>query len=455
MTSVLTSQAPATEATQPVLPVIEKNFAVRDGELLIGDVSVEELAWTYGTPLFVYDAKIIEKRLHELQTAFSSRVDVFYSMKANPNREILRQLIQLGCGIEIASGGELIQALHAGCNPSRILFAGPGKTNAELHAAIEAGIREIHVESIGEAKRLDDLARTADRIVRIALRINPAESVQGGAMRMGGKPTPFGIDEEQLDDALETIQELEHLEISGIHLFTGTQILDHEILLSQYRKAIEIAQRVASFLNRPIETIDFGGGLGIPCFERETPLDLERFRSEFTELLDEIDADPLLARTDLLIEPGRFLVAESGIYLTSVTDVKQSRGKTFVVLDGGMNHHLAASGNLGQTIKRNFPTAIVNHLDQPTGLTADLVGPLCTPLDTLGRNVNLPELAPGDLAAVFLAGAYGRTSSPHGFLSHLTPPEVLVREGEHQLIRRRGMCDDFLADQRVLAFQWH
>jgi diaminopimelate decarboxylase len=235
-------------------------------------------------------------------------------------------------------------------------------------------------------------------------------------------------------------------EFLGIHLFSGTQILQHRVLVRQYQRGVDIARRASHITGRPIQVIDFGGGLGIPYFENDTALDLDALGRELPELVKVVDGIPELRDARLVLEPGRFLVGEAGIYVTRVTDVKTSRGRTFVITDGGMNHHLAASGNLGQVIRRNFPLAIVNKLTQSEITRVHVVGPLCTPLDVLGRDVSVPTVAVGDLVGVFQSGAYARSASPLGFLSHATPPEVLVRDGAVTLIRRRGRRDDLLRD---------
>ena len=268
-------------------------------------------------------------------------------------------------------------------------------------------------------------------------------------MRMGGRPAAFGVDEEELIEAVDALSSLDWLEFRGIHLFAGTQILDYRILAAQYRKGIEIARRAATHLKENIHTLDFGGGLGIPYFPHEQELDTRMLRSQLDALCDSLDGDPLFAGTRFLVEPGRYLVGESGLYVARVVDIKSSRGKKFLILDGGMNHHLAASGNLGQTIKRNYPIGSVNKLDQPAEVTYEVVGPLCTPLDVLARSAVLPSLEVGDLVAIFQSGAYARSASPLGFLSHPTPPEVWVDGGRHRLIRRRGEIADYFRDQPI------
>lgn len=418
--------------------LIQQYFGSDHGELLVGGLPVRQLATQFGTPLFVYDRQTIDRKLSLLRHALPSRFAIFYSVKANPCPVILRHVVSRGCGLEIASAGEYELALSSGCDTGKIVFAGPGKTEAELEQVLAKGIGEIHAESLRELERIGRISRRMGIRARVAVRVNPTEEAQGGAMRMGGKPAPFGVDEEQLDTVLDQISADQHLEFRGIHLYTGTQILDHTILLGQYRKGLQIAKRVAERFHRSIPTLDFGGGLGVPYFIQERALDIAGFRDGVAALMREIDGNPAFADTQLLVEPGRYLVAEAGIYVARVTDVKVSRGKKYLIVDGGMNHHLAASGNLGQTIKRNYPMAILHRLDESQREAVDVVGPLCTPLDTLGRAVELPPAAIGDLIGIFQSGAYARTASPLGFLSHPSPPEVWVDGGQACLATPRG-----------------
>ena len=249
-----------------------------------------------------------------------------------------------------------------------------------------------------------------------------------------------------MSEVIEQIACDPHLELRGIHLFTGTQILDQDVLIRQYRKGIEIALDVARKLGHPLQVVDFGGGLGIPYFAGEEELNLNLLRRELDTLMGEVREEPLFFGTRFVLEPGRYLVGEAGIYVTRIVDVKVSRGKKFLILDGGMNHHLAASGNLGQVIKKNFPIAILNKLGREPSERVDVVGPLCTPLDVLARGADLPIAEVGDLIGIFQSGAYARSASPLGFLSHPTPAEVLVENGEMRLIRRRGNFRDLVAD---------
>jgi len=422
------------------------SYSSVDQVLQIGGIPIGTIVASHGTPLFLYDGAVLDQKWGLVRKTFPPEFDVSYSVKANPNPVILRWFLSKGCGLEIASSGEFHLALKAGCPPEKILFAGPGKTEADLELVLTHGIGEIHVESSLELERISAISRRLGINARIAIRVNPSEEAQGGAMRMGGKAVPFGIDEEKLDSVIERVVFDPALEFRGIHLFSGTQILDHMVLARQFRKGIEIALGVARRLERPLHTVDFGGGLGIPYFPGEAELDMESLHRGIEALMREVRREPLFSGTRFMLEPGRYLVGEAGIYVARVIDVKVSRGKKFLILDGGMNHHLAASGNLGQVIKRNFPIAILNKMGEKPCETVDVVGPLCTPLDVLARQVDLPSVEVGDMVGVFQSGAYARTASPLGFLSHLSPAEVLVENGQVRLIRRRGTYRDLLAD---------
>lgn len=406
--------------------IVAENFAVQGCELAVGGVAVGTLAAMHGTPLFVYDGALVRRTWRRLVAAVAGFAEVYYSIKANPHVGVVRLLIAEGAGLEIASNGELRRAIAAGAAPERMLFAGPGKGVDELAAAIRAGIGEIHVESFEEARHIDEIARASSRRVPVAIRVNPVASAQGGAMRMGGKPTAFGFDEEDLAEVAARLSAFEGLDIRGVHLFAGTQILDADVLTGQWRHGLAVAGRLAALIGRPLETIDLGGGLGVPYHDGDATLDLDAVRDAVPALAAIKAADPLLAGARVLIEPGRYLVAAAGVYVVRVRAVKVSRGQRFIVTDGGMHHHLAASGNLGQVIKRDFPIVAASRMSAQATAPATIVGPLCTPLDTIGRQTQMPELREGDLIAVLQSGAYGPTASPVYFLSQPAATEVLV-----------------------------
>jgi diaminopimelate decarboxylase len=418
--------------------LIAENFS-RDasGVLRVGGLPLTELAKEFGTPLFVYDADTMRRTYRALCAALAGFAEVDFSVKANPNPAVIRVFSQEGAGAEIASGAEFDAAIRAGVPPDEILFAGPGKGAADLDRVIGGGIGEIHLENREEIARVAAAAERHGVHVRVALRINPGATAQGGAMRMGGKPSPFGFDEEDIEAAIDTVEAAPRLRLVGLHLFAGTQGLKADTLLGQWAYGLGLAARIANRIGRSLETIDLGGGLGIPYFSGDTALDLGAIRAGLPDLIATLRADPRLASARVVLEPGRYLTGPAGVYVARVLAVKESRGSRFVITDGGMHHHLAASGNLGQIVKRDFPLAAVTDAGGERAATA-VVGPLCTPLDMLARAAPLPPLAEGDLVAVLQSGAYGLTASPTGFLSHPTPAEVLVEGGEAREIRARG-----------------
>jgi diaminopimelate decarboxylase len=420
-------------------------FGVAGGVLTVGGRSVADLVARHGSPLYVYDGAMIATRWRALQAAVEGFARVYYSIKANPNPAVARLLAGLGAGLEVASGGELAIALGAGAPADRILFAGPGKTEAELAAAVAAGCGEVHLETFEEMALLGAIARRAGRDVAVALRINPRAEAQGGAMRMGGKPAPFGFDEETLDEVLARLAAEPRLHLTGIHLFAGTQILQAGVLIAQWRHGLSLAADVARRLGRPLQRIDLGGGLGIPYHQGDATLDLAEIAFGAAALAAERARQPLLADAEVVLEPGRYLVGPAGVYLMRVLAVKVSRGQRFVICDGGMHHHLAASGNLGQVIKRDYPVLAATRMADGARTPASVVGPLCTPLDTLARNTALPPVAAGDIVAVLQSGAYGLSASPVGFLGHPTPAELLVHGGEETVVRPRGDATGALA----------
>ncbi|MCO5151077.1 MULTISPECIES: type III PLP-dependent enzyme [unclassified Shinella] len=423
---------PAVKMTRHGYPLATELFEVRGDDLHVGELSVREIVSQMGSPAYIYDGAVMRRAYRRLAAVLDGFAAIYYSAKANPARSVIRLFIEEGAGVEIASIGEYHAAIAAGAKPERILFAGPGKRHAELAAVIDGGIGEIHIEGHDEIARL----RAIGRPVRASLRINPVPAVQVGAMRMGGKATAFGFDEEDLDAAIAAVLAVPNIELVGIHVYGGTQILDAAALIESWRHAITLAARVARTSGRPLATIDLGGGLGIPYYDGDRPLDLDAVAAAIPDLMALIRSEPLLAGARAIVEPGRFLVGTAGLYVSEINAVKTSRGVRFLVLEGGMNHHLAASGNLGQVIKRNYPVVAPAHMAAGPDLPATVVGPLCTPLDTLARDTGLPALAAGDLVAVLQSGAYGLTASPGHFLSHPAPAEALVENGRIERIAR-------------------
>ena len=372
------------------------------------------------TPLFVYDFAAVARRVARFRAAFGG-VDLHYAIKANPFAPLLAAMAPLVDGFDVASAGELARV--AGLKRGHaISFAGPGKRRDEIEAAIRAGIT-INLESEGEAARAIAIGDRLGLVPRLAVRVNPEIELRGSGMRMGGRASPFGIDSDRAAAvAIEVIEA--GADWRGFHIFAGSQALDEQAIIETQAETLALAARLSDAVGVSPSLVNLGGGFGIPYFPGEVPVDVESIGAALAERLAARPA--VLAETRFAIELGRWLVGEAGVYLTRVVDRKQSRGETFIVTDGGMNHQLAASGNLGTVVRRNYPVAVATApADAPTEV-ASIVGPLCTPLDRLADRVEIPVAQPGDLVAVFMAGAYGLSASPAGFLGHPAPVEILA-----------------------------
>ena len=400
------------------------SFATRSGSLCVGGVPVDVLAERVGgTPFFAYDRGLLTRRVAELRAALPPGIDLSYAVKANPMPAVVHHLGGLVDSFDVASALELRTALNTTMPPSRVSFAGPGKTPAELSQAVAAEVT-VEMESATEARRLIEIGQRLGIRPRVAVRVNPDFEIKGSGMRMGGGSQQFGLDAEQVPALLKELVGAE-VDILGFHVFAGSQNLRAEILVEAQRNTVDLVLRLAEATSSPVRYLNLGGGFGIPYFEKDAPLDLTVVGANLAELL-ETKIRVQFPEARVVVELGRYIVGECGIYVTRIVDRKESRGRTFLVVDGGLHHQLAASGNFGQVIRRNYPVAIGNRMEEEASETVTVVGRLCTPLDVLGDRVTLPPADVGDLVVVFQAGAYGFTASPTAFLSHPEPAEVLL-----------------------------
>jgi diaminopimelate decarboxylase len=398
-------------------------FPVVDGELIVGGLRLARLlARVGGTPFYAYDRGLLSDRVAELRGALPNSVKLHYAIKANPMPALVGYVAGLVDGIDVASGGELKVALDTGVDPGEISFAGPGKRPAELRQAVAAGIL-INLESFREVGELAAISRELGLPARVAVRVNPDFELKSSGMKMGGGPKQFGVDTEQVPELLGEIGR-HGLSFEGFHLFAGSQNLKAESIVEAQRKSYELALRLAALAPAPVRKLNLGGGFGIPYFPGDLPLDLVPISDNLGSLAQRAATE--MPEAELVIELGRYLVGEAGIYVTRVIDRKVSRGQVFLVVDGGLNHHLSASGNFGQVIRKNFPVAIGNRMGATEMETASVVGPLCTPLDLLADRMELAKAEPGDLVVIFQSGAYGASASPQAFLGHPPVVEVLV-----------------------------
>jgi diaminopimelate decarboxylase len=410
------------KTSAPVHSTLE-NFDVRDGCLVVGGIPLPRLAARVGrTPFYAYDRSSISRRIEVLRSALPSEVALHFAMKANPMPAVVAFMASRVDGIDVASGGELRVALDAGVDPANVSFAGPGKSDAELAQAVASGIT-LNIESLREVDSLAAIARSLALQPRVAVRINPNFDLKSSGMKMGGGPKPFGVDAENVPTVLDAIGRA-GFAFEGFHIYAGSQNLSADAICEAQRESYALALSLQAHAPSAVRQLNIGGGFGIPYFPGERPLDLQPIGENLRELVERARRD--LPQARFVIELGRYLVGEAGIYVCRVIERKISRGQVFLVTDGGLHHHLAASGNFGQVIRRNYPVAIGNRMSEPVREISSVVGPLCTPLDLLADRMELPRAEPGDLVVVFQSGAYGATASPQAFLSHPAPLEALV-----------------------------
>ncbi|HLX29956.1 MAG TPA: pyridoxal-dependent decarboxylase, exosortase A system-associated [Casimicrobiaceae bacterium] len=399
------------------------DWPIVDDCLVVGGLPLPRLVERVGaTPFYAYDRRRISDRIATLRRHLPPGMHLHYAMKANPMPAVVGHVAPLVDGLDVASAGELRVALDAGVDPGNVSFAGPGKGSAELRQAVAAGIL-VNIESAREMPLLAEASRELGVPARVAVRVNPDFELKSSGMKMGGGPKQFGIDTDAIPDVLRDIERA-GLAFEGFHIFAGSQNLSADALCDAQRNAVDLAIRLARDARRAPRIVNIGGGFGIPYFAGEKALPLEPIAANLAELSRRA-ANEMQGAT-LVLELGRYIVGEAGIYVCKVVDRKISRGHVFLVTDGGLHHHLAASGNFGQVLRKNYPVAIGNRVQGSTRELASVVGPLCTPLDLLADRMELAKADEGDLVVVFQSGAYGFSASPHRFLGHPPPLEVLV-----------------------------
>lgn len=404
---------------KPIGP-IPPGFSADGGRLSIGGRSADDLvAEAGGTPLFAYDSRIIDRQIDRFRAAMPQAVALHYAVKANPYAPLLSWIAEKADGFDVASAGELGRVAHLG---PPISFAGPGKSDQQLETAIRADVT-INLESEGEAERALAIAAEGSRPPKLAVRVNPPFALKGAGMKMGGLASQFGVDHDRAPALIRLLIEA-GADWRGLHIFTGSQALHADALIEVQTATVALAAEIAEQAGAPPPQVNLGGGFGIPYFPGDRELDLDTVGAALAKTLA---ARPkILAETAFSIELGRWLVGEAGVYLTRIVDRKESRGETFIVTDGGLQHMLAASGNFGQLLRRNYPVAIANRFGAEPEEDVTITGCLCTPLDLLAHEVALPRAEVGDLVAIFCAGAYGLSASPQEFLSQSRAREILV-----------------------------
>ncbi|MBC2777929.1 pyridoxal-dependent decarboxylase, exosortase A system-associated [Parasphingopyxis marina] len=409
---------------KPIGP-IPPAFAGQQGELAIGGVSVSELAEKAGqTPFYVYDLALASAQVARFRTAMPDGLHLHYAVKANPYPAVIQHFMELTDGLDMASGGELAVVRDCGADMAHVSFAGPGKRDGELELAISLGAT-VNLESETEAERALAIAGKLAITPKLAVRVNPDFELKGSGMSMGGGAKPFGVDQERVPALVWRLLDA-GADWRGFHIYSGSQSLDAEAIAQSQEASIALAADLAETIGEAPKTVNLGGGFGIPYTANDTPLDVEQVGERLGAAL--AGREDILADTQFMIELGRWLIGEAGVYVARILDRKVSKGELFIVTDGGMHHHLAASGNFGMVMKRNYPVAIALKMGAEPAESATIVGPLCTPLDRLAVDIAVPRADIGDLVAVFASGAYGLSASPIHFLSHPNAAEIVVNE---------------------------
>lgn len=405
------------------LHVPVEEFAVRADELVISGRTLTDIVALAGrTPAYVYSRELIDRRIARLRAALPAAVHLHFAMKANPMPAVVQHICPQVDGLDVASAGELRVALAAGADPDRMSFAGPGKTVDDLTTAVAAGVI-VNVESENELNRLVAIGASRGVRPRVAIRVNPDFELKSSGMKMAGGPKQFGIDAELVPDVLRRMAGLK-VDFEGFHVFSGSQNLRPEAIIEAQSKTIALVTELSRVAPRPPCFVNIGGGFGIPYFPGEQVLDLAPIGANLQALVEIASRD--IPGATLVIELGRYLVGEAGVYVARIIDRKVSRGRVFLITDGGLHHHLAASGNFGQVLRKNYPVLIGNRVSGGARELATVVGPLCTPLDLMADNMEMAKADVGDLVVVFQSGAYGLTASPVSFLSHPPPAELLL-----------------------------
>lgn len=400
-----------------------QNFTIKDNTLEINGQKLSSIITEYGTPLYLYDKSIIQNKIELLRKNLPEDIEIYYAVKSNPNLEVLNFIKDKVDGFDIASIGEMDRLVKAGYLKKSISFAGPGKNSCELSRAVKDKIDVISVESESELIKIDKIARNENIRPGISLRINPDFDFKGSGMKMGGGSKQFGIDLESVPELLKRVKNF-FVDFMGFHIFSESQNLDSQSLINSFNRKVEIFKELGEKFREKIKFLNFGGGLGIPYFMNDETFNIEEFGHHLTSKIKTLK--DFFPNSKFILELGRYISGESGLYITEVLYKKKSRDKTYLILDGGMNHHLAASGNLGQILRKNYP--IINPLNiySEEVEKVDITGPLCTPLDSIAVNAEIPITNEGDYIAVMNSGAYGYSASPLFFLSHDKPREIVL-----------------------------
>jgi diaminopimelate decarboxylase len=404
-----------------------KDYLPSANELSVGGLSLTQIEnLVTRTPFYAYDRQLIINRVSQLLNILPAEVSLNYAIKANPYPSLVHLMAGQVTGFDVASKKEMLLALQTGMPADKISYAGPGKNQADIEAAIIAGVT-LHAESENEIATIESAAEKLKLRANLAIRVNPSFELKSSGMKMSGGAKPFGIDEEKIPGVLMSLS-LKQVMLRGFHIYSGSQNLNAAAIISAQQQTFKLAKHLielsTSITNKKVDYLNIGGGFGIPYFAKEQALDIQVIANNLKDLI--LQYQDVVDNLELIIELGRYLVAEAGVYVSKIVDKKESRGTQYLVCDGGLHHHLANSGNFGQVIRKNYPLAIGNKLNGSKLEQVNIVGPLCTPLDILAEKVILPQSNIGDYVVIFQSGAYGASASPKDFLSQPQLSEILL-----------------------------
>lgn len=415
-------------------------FQYKNGAMYADDIPLSDIAREYGTPAYVYSAEHIAFQYHALADAMKralpagSSALLCYACKANSNIAILSHLRKMGSGLEVVSGGELQRGLKAGFDPQKIVFTGVGKTHAEIELALNSNIKQFNVESLPELHAIHSVAQSIGKTANVVFRLNP--DVSGGGhhkISTGRKRDKFGIGHAALLDAFAQAKEMSHVTARGLSMHIGSQVFEVEKFREAFEKLPDIVGELRA-LGHTIERLDIGGGFPIQ-YNNENLLDLDAYAQWVADFVAPLG-------TEIILEPGRYLVGNGGVLLSEVLYVKESQDRTFLVIDAAMNdlirptlydaYHGVAPVRQGANNLKSY----------------DIVGPICETGDTFSSGRELPESKAGDLVVIQSAGAYGMSMASN-YNTRGILPEILVMDGKAHLIRRRQTVDDILSYETI------
>lgn len=415
---------------------------------MLTETFIKEIVEKNRTPIYLYDCQRIRENITNLIQALPKESCLYYSMKANPLLGVCQCVKQYILNIEVSSVGEMRGALKAGFLNENILFSGPGKRCEELFKAVSEDVK-INVESIQEIKIIIKVCESISKKAKLMVRINPKIANNSDGIKMSGLPSQFGIDYSEIEEAIRIIVASQWLVLVGFAIYMGSQILNADTIVLNTDKIMKLCIELKKRYSLRIKELDVGGGFGVSYYD-EKQLNLNVLKSGLNSLLQRHGNDMIDIK--ISFESGRYLLANSGFFITKVLYVKKSKERTYIICDGGFNNVLLASF-FTKEVRGNFPIELIKN--EPKIISNDIFeyyisGPLCSPADLMGIKVSLPSVQKGDYILIRNVGAYGLTYSSTNFISHPIPAEILINNDKIHIARKRSSIEDLLKGQNEI-----